>query len=112
MIADLANYQNRQLNIYYSSKSQHYSGLQRFLIAKTHIAINVSNGLNIFPPDLQANTLALEVRVSNLELELRVDTADHETRIVAAVENIQGEAFLLCSLSRDLTFWFYFTTES
>ena len=62
-------------------------------------------------PDLQANTLDLEVRVGNLEensgddgnssiteLELRVQTledttADQETRIVAAEENIQGDTF-------------------
>ena len=74
-----------------------------------------------FPPDLQANTLDLEVRVGNLEensgddgnssiaeLELRVDTvedvtADQETRIVAVEENIQGEAFLLCKESRHFT---------
>ena len=76
--------------------------------------INASNDLNIFPPDLQANTLDLEVRVGNLEensgedrnssiaeLELRVDTledvtADQETRIVSAEENIQVRTFLLC----------------
>ena len=64
-----------------------------------------------FFPDLQANTLDLEVRVGNLEensgddgnssvaeLELRVDaiedvTSDQETRIVVAEENIQGETF-------------------
>ena len=75
---------------------------------------------------LQANTLDLEVRVGNLEensaddrnssiaeLELRVDTledvtADQGTRIVAAEENIQGKAFLLCKMARDFNV-LYFT---